>query len=176
MYCRASLVKPQEETGSAEAWNVTPTKGTPGCTLHPHSPTPLITLQVLPPMMGSWKDPASPCRHLPCTAVGSSAQSPRSPSIMLEGAAGASTAVPGQSFLQTQGTVGLLILQPPTPPPPSSQSLWGRRLLWGRGWVWGKGGRGRSREPVSVSSSVQPPPLFSVKWEEGALEFPLRTE
>lgn len=36
---------------------------------------------------------------------------------MLEGAAGASTAVPGQSFLQTQGTVGLLILQPPTPPP-----------------------------------------------------------
>ena len=77
---------------------------------------PLITLQVLPPTMGGWKDPASPCRHLPCTAVGSSAQSPKTPSIMLERAAGASTAVPGQSFLQTQSTVGLLILQPPTPP------------------------------------------------------------
>lgn len=117
LYCRASLVKPQEETGSAEAWKVTPTKGTPGCTRHPHSPTPLITLRVLPPVTGGWKDAASPCRHLPCTAVGSSAQSARIPSIMLEGAAGASTAVPGQSFLQTQGTVGLLILQPPTPPP-----------------------------------------------------------
>lgn len=156
LYCRASLVKPQEETGSAEAWNVTP-KGTPGCTRHLHSPTPLITFQMLPPVMGGWKDPASPCRHLPCTAVGSSAQSPRIPSNMLEGAAGASTAVSGQSFLQTQGTVGLLILQPPTPPPVPLPCLCG-----GDGCCGGEDGcgekqgeTGRSREPGSYL------PLFS---------------
>ena len=175
-YCRASLVKPQEETGSAEAWNVTPTKVTPGCTLHPHSHTPLITLQVLPPMMGGWKDPASPCRHLPCTAVGSSAQSPRTPSIMLEGAAGASTAVPGQSFLQTQSTVGLLILQPPTPPSSLFPISVGETAAVGERMGVGKSReRGRSREPVlylPLFSHL----LFSVKWEEGALEFPLRTE
>lgn len=39
------------------------------------------------PSMGEWKDPAPPCRHLPCTAAGSSAQSPGVPSIILEAAA-----------------------------------------------------------------------------------------
>lgn len=36
------------------------------------------------PQWVSWKGPAPPCRHLPCTAVGSSTQRPRVPSIMLE--------------------------------------------------------------------------------------------
>lgn len=43
-YPRASMVKPQEETGSAEAWNLTSTMGTHGSTLRPYSPTPLTTL------------------------------------------------------------------------------------------------------------------------------------
>ena len=133
---------------------------------------PLITLQVFPPTMGGWKDPASPCRHLPCTAVGSSAQSPKTPSIMLEGAVGASTAVPGQSFLQTQGTVGLLILQPPTPPPPSSLSLWGRRLLWGRGWVWGKAGREGGAENQSCIFLCSATSSFLCKVGGGGLRVP----
>lgn len=160
LYCRASLVKPQEETVSrglerdphqGNTW-LYPSPSLTHSTHHSSS-----TLQVLPPVMGGWKDPASPCRHLPCTAVGSSAQSPRIPSIMLEGAAGASTAVSGQSFLQTQGTVGLLILQPPTPPP-----LPLPRLCGGDGCCGGEDGcgekqgeTGRSREPGSYL------PLFS---------------
>ena len=41
--------------------------------------------------------------------------------------------------------------------------------------MWGKAGRDREEQRTRlISSSVQPPPLFSVKWEEGALEFPLR--
>lgn len=89
---------------------------------------------------------------------------------MLEGAAGASTAVPGQSFPSDTGHRGA---SDPSAFPNSTPSLplpvsVGRRLLWGRGWVWEKEEREEQREPVSVSSSVQPPPLFSVKWEEGA--------
>lgn len=41
LHPRASMVKPQEETGSAETWNLISIRGTHGSTLHPHSPTPL---------------------------------------------------------------------------------------------------------------------------------------
>lgn len=39
-----SMVKPQEEAGSAEGWNLSPAMGTHGSVLHPHSPSPLTTL------------------------------------------------------------------------------------------------------------------------------------
>lgn len=128
--------------------------------------------------MGRWKDPAPPCRHLPCTAVGSSAQSPRIPSILQwEVGSMSQHSCPWPELPSDAGTVGLLILQSPTPPPPSSQSLWGRRLLRGRGWVWGEAGREREQQRTNLtSSSLQPPPLSSVKWEEGALVVPLRTQ
>lgn len=99
----------------------------------------------------------------------------RTPSIMLEGAAGASTAVPGQSFLQTQGTVGLLI-QPPNSTPSLFPVSVGETAAVGERMGVGKR---REREEQRTSLRIflcSATSSFSVKWEEGALEFPLRTE
>lgn len=142
---------------------------------HPthHIPKGWRLLQVPRPLMGRWRDPAPPRRHSPCTAAGSSAQSPRHPSIMLmEVAVGAGSmsqhSCPGQSFLQIiLGTAGLLIPQSPTPPPSLFPVSVGETAAVGERMGMRESREKEEQRTNLISSSIQPPPLFPVKWEGG---------
>lgn len=155
---------------SAEAWNLTPTMGTCGCTRHPHSPTPLTTLPkgwlplpMLLSSMGEWEDPAPPHRCLPCTASGSSAQSPRVPSIILKEAADLPLA--RASFRYR--ALGLLIPQSPTLPSSLFPVSVGEMAAVGERMGVGKGKEREEQRTNLISSSIQPPPLFSASGRKG---------
>lgn len=155
---------------SAEAWNLTPTMGTHESTHHPHLPTPLTTLpkgwlllQMLLSSMGEWKDLPLPI-DLPCTASGSSAQSPRVPSIILKEAAD----LPLASTSFRYRALGLLIPQSPTLPSSLFPFSVGEMPAVGERMDVGKSKEREEQRTNLISSSIQPPPLFSTSGRRGA--------
>lgn len=68
--------------------------------------------------------------------------------------------------------MGLLIPQSPTPPPSLFPVAAGEMAAVGERMGVGKSREREEQRSNHISSSLQPPPLFSAKWEEGGLGGP----